>query len=44
MAMNREIVWLAVLTVLAYEVVKVLIPPRIFGGALSPMASAAWGS
>ena len=44
MAMNRQIGWLAVLAVLAYEVVKVLIPPLVFGGTLSSLASAVWGN
>jgi len=40
---KKKIGWLAVLTVLAYEVVQI-IPPGIFNHAVSFMASAVWGS
>ena len=41
--MKNEIGWLALLTVLVYEVVQV-IPPRVFNHAVSFIASAVWGS
>jgi len=41
--MKNEIGWLALFTVLAYEVVQI-IPQRIFNHAVSVIASAVWGS
>jgi hypothetical protein len=41
--MKNEIGWLALLTVLAYEVVQI-IPQRVFNHAVSFIASAVWGS
>jgi len=41
--MKNKIGWLAVLTVLAYEVVQI-VPHRIFNHAVSLIASAVWGS
>jgi hypothetical protein len=41
--MKNKIGWLAVLTVLAYEVVQI-VPQRIFNHAVSFIASAVWGS
>ena len=43
MQMKNKIGWLAVLTVLAYEVVQI-VPQRIFNHAVSFIASAVWGS
>jgi hypothetical protein len=40
---KNKIGWLAVLTVLAYEVVQI-VPHRIFNHAVSMIASAVWGS
>jgi len=40
---KNKIGWLAVLTVLAYEVVQI-VPQRIFNHAVSMIASAVWGS
>jgi hypothetical protein len=41
--MKSKIGWLAVLTVLAYEVVQI-VPHKIFNHAVSFIASAVWGS
>jgi len=41
--MKNKIGWLALITVLVYEVVQI-IPPSAFNHAVSALASAVWGS